>query len=629
MIPLRRIGVGFVGLLLGLMTQVLAATPLTTLEYRVTGQELRVSPVALAVPKGIAGSLNVELFGAGAAESLTGTLVEATLRGPSGPAQRVLGTLGQPLLLPPLSLVGDYQLDGIRLARLEGTNFVTVLDGSAASVPIQVFDEVLVSRVTSRPLTSAEIEEKGIFIDESNFRAVEFEVGFVLDGRTVPVRFPVVTPRFNESSEIIPAAELEERLVLAQQINEANFGRVELPPELQTARLNIQVQPVNFQLVDGDAGGVGLQIPPIPALMVIPGNIGFLNQFFSVQLFTENAAPGNSGLSVLNVKAELVLPPGADRIPATTFEEPGDDPLRFARVGAGREIRSVLPVTRAGPDGEFGTADDIGRLLPGEAGQAEFLVEGLQEGLHLMEVKLTADLQGLAAGIVQITGKAAGSVLVRNPNFSLAFSHPRTVRAGEPYESSVTILNTGLVPANRVRITLPKSSLSGAVFEGDQQPTVELGDLLPGQTGTARFRLRAQRTGSIKFSNLTTSDDASRGAFVLTMGVDERGVALSPDTLLLPDLVTNLPPALRIAADRMLGQAISVATAGRVPPGVLPVPKSMVTRRAVELAEAGQRLLYGDTLDRVLADLLLDWQGGREFQTGWDQLLREDRKSVV
>ncbi len=623
MIHLRQFGIGFLGMLLGLVTQVVAATPLTTLEYRVTGQELRVSPVALAVPKGIGGSLNVELFGSGAAESLTGMLVEATLRGPSGPAQRVLGTLGQPLLLPPLSLVGDYQLDGIRLARLEGTNLVTVLDGSPASVPIRVFDEVLVSRVTSRPLTSAEIEEKGIFIDESNFRAVEFEVGFVLDGRTVPVRFPVVTPRFNESSEIIPAAELEERLVLAQQFNEANFGRVELPPELQTARLNIQVQPVNFQLVDGDAGGVGLQIPPIPALMVIPGNIGFLNQFFSVQLFTENAAPGNSGLSVLNVKAELVLPPGADRIPATTFEEPGDDPLRFARVGAGREIRSVLPVTRAGPDGEFGTADDIGRLLPGEGGQAEFLVEGLQEGLHLMEVKLTADLQGLAAGIVQITGKAAGSVLVRNPNFSLAFSHPRTVRAGEPYESSVTVLNTGLVPANRVRITLPKSSLSGAVFEGDQQPTVELGDLLPGQTGTARFRLRAQRTGSIKFSNLTTSDDASRGAFVLTMGVDERGVALSPDTLLLPDLVTNLPPSLRIAADRMLGQAISVATAGRVPPGVLPVPKSMVTRRAVELAEAGQRLLYGDTMDRVLADLLLDWQGGREFQTGWDQLLRE------
>jgi hypothetical protein len=135
--------------------------------------------------------------------------------------------------------------------------------------------------------------------------------------------------------------------------------------------------------------------------------------------------------------------------------------------------------------------------------------------------------------------------------------------------------------------------------------------------------LRAQQTGSIKFSNLTTSDDASRGSFLLTMGVDERGVALSPDTLLLPDLVTNLPSGLRIAADRVLGQAISIATAGKVPAGVQVVPKSMVIRRAVELAEAGQRLLYDDSRARVLVDLLLDWQGGREFQTGWDQLMRE------
>lgn len=611
-------------LLWGAVVSCGAATPLTTLEYLVTGQELRVSPVAVSVPKGIAGSINAELVGVGPADSIrVNTLIEATLRGPTGPAQRVLGAVGQPLLLPPLSVVGDYQLDGIRLARVEGTNLLTVLEGDPSSVPVRVFDEVLVSRVTSRPLTSAEIDEKGIFIDESNFRAVEFEVGFVLDGKTIPVRFPVVTPRFQETAEIIPAAELEARAVLADQINQELMTRAQLPPELETARLNIQVQPVNFQLVDSDGGGVGLQIPPIPALMVIPGNIGFLNQFFSVQLFTENAAPGDSGLSVINVKGELVLPPGDDQVPATTFEQPGDDPLRFARIGTAKEIQRVRSVTRAGPDGTFGTADDIARLKPGEAGQAEFLVEGLREGLHLMEITLTADLEGLAAGVVKITGKAAGSVLVRNPNFSLAFSHPRTVRAGEPYEASVTVLNTSLVPANRVRVTLPKSSLSGAVFEGNQQATVELGDIAPGQTATARYRLRSQQTGSIKFSNLTTSDDASKGSFLLTMGVDERGVALSPDTLLLPDLVTNLPSGLRIAADRVLGQAISIATAGKVPAGVQVVPKSMVIRRAVELAEAGQRLLYDDSRARVLVDLLLDWQGGREFQGGWDQLMRE------
>jgi hypothetical protein len=104
------------------------------------------------------------------------------------------------------------------LVRVEGTNTVTLLEGSPSSVPITVFDEVLVSRVTSRPLTSAEISERGISIDESNFRAVEFEVGFVLDGRTFPVRFPVVTPSIRQTTEIIPAAELEERLAEAARI---------------------------------------------------------------------------------------------------------------------------------------------------------------------------------------------------------------------------------------------------------------------------------------------------------------------------------------------------------------------------------------------------------------------------
>ena len=47
-------------------------------------------------------------------------------------------------------------------------------------------------------------------------------MGFVLDGKTIPVRFPVVTPRFRDATEIIPAAELEEQtLALARRIAEA------------------------------------------------------------------------------------------------------------------------------------------------------------------------------------------------------------------------------------------------------------------------------------------------------------------------------------------------------------------------------------------------------------------------
>jgi hypothetical protein len=354
--------------------------------------------------------------------------------------------------------------------------------------------------------------------------------------------------------------------------------------------------------------------------MVIPGNIGFLNQFFSVQIFTENGAPLGSGLSVNNVQATLQLPSGPDQIASTNYDQPGDDPLRFARIGPNKIVQPTQNVVQPGPDGKPGTPDDILRLQPGESGTGEFLVEGLQEGLHIMNVDLGADLEGLVAGVVKIKGKAAGSVLVRNPKFSLAFSQPRTVRAGEAYDATVTVLNTSASPANLVRVSLRSASISGGVLLSDE--TVELGSLLPGQSATATFHILSQRTGSVSFSNLTTSDDSTQGRFNLSMSIDERGVVLSPDTLAMPDYVNALPSNLVAAASRVLGQALSAATAGQLPPGVLAVSKSIITRRVLELAEAGQRLTYGDSTNRVLADLLLDWQGGRSFSDGFDQIIR-------
>src|SRR5204863_10174939 len=113
---------------------------------------------------------------------------------------------------------------------------------------VHVFDEVLVSRVTSRPLTLDEIKEKGIVIDENNFRAVEFEVAFVLDGKTIPVKFPVVSPVFQQTTELIPKAELDAKLVAAQKINQDIAASTELPPELQVSGLpHVDVQGVNFQ----------------------------------------------------------------------------------------------------------------------------------------------------------------------------------------------------------------------------------------------------------------------------------------------------------------------------------------------------------------------------------------------
>src|SRR5262249_36511617 len=159
--------------------------PLVTLDYRLTGAQLRVSPVALSVPKGIPGSVLVQLVSGGstnvtAGGSLAdGAYVQATLRGPAFPARKIIGQVNAALLLPPIPLVGDYELDDIKL--VDAATGATRMEGTPNRVPIHIFDEVLISRVTSRPLTLDEIQQRGIVIDQSNFRAVEFEVGFVLD----------------------------------------------------------------------------------------------------------------------------------------------------------------------------------------------------------------------------------------------------------------------------------------------------------------------------------------------------------------------------------------------------------------------------------------------------------------
>ncbi len=55
---------------------------------------------------------------------------------------------------------------------------------------------------------------------------------------------------------------------------------------------------------------------------------------------------------------------------------------------------------------------------------------------------MAGTLEGLPVGPVPIRGRAAGAVLVRNPTFTLTFTHPDVVNAGEPYTLDVTVTNT-------------------------------------------------------------------------------------------------------------------------------------------------------------------------------------------
>ncbi|MGC4081208.1 MAG: hypothetical protein QM736_03595 [Vicinamibacterales bacterium] len=86
-------------------------------------------------------------------------------------------------------------------------------------------------------------------------------------------------------------------------------------------------------------------------------------------------------------------------------------------------------MAQPGPDGKVGTADDIALLGPGDSGDAEYLVEGLREGSHVVEMQMTGTLTGLPVGPVTITGRAAGAVLGAQPEV-LAHVHASRRRAG-------------------------------------------------------------------------------------------------------------------------------------------------------------------------------------------------------
>jgi hypothetical protein len=221
-----------------------------------------------------------------------------------------------------------------------------------------------------------------------------------------------------------------------------------------------------------------------------------------------------------------------------------------------------------GPDGKPGTADDIAVIPPLTQGQGEFLVEGLAEGGHTFDIAIDAVLHGLPSGPVRLTGQAAGRCFVRNPTFAVTLAHQRTIRSGEPYDLYATITNTSRSAANLVTIDLDPRGISGAQLVSDS--AVRFETIPSGQSVTAKFSLIAQQTGEVTASSFT-GDALSGGGIRLTTGVGERGVPLAPNAIVLPKATSNLPASLVAAAQRLLGQAFSIATAPAeaLPPDVL------------------------------------------------------------
>lgn len=587
------------------------------LELLLSGLSATVDPVKVTVPKNTASGVRVNIRGGAGDVSIAEAerffggpfTIEGDLAGPGLIApvrlpQADAPNNGDPLIvhIPPLPQSGNYTLSNLRITR----NGSTALDITPSRVDVEVIEQVLITSVTTRPLTLDEIKAKGIILDDDSYLGFEFTLGIALDSKAVEFTFPVVFDHRGVAvpQPLLPGAEPE---------------RASMPP----------LTTIVPMLLKPDDGGEAptVRLPNgkteevrIPSVLVIPGNVGYLKQFFSAKLFVANGAPGSSNLTVHDVTGTIKLPAGADRVLNTA-----DDPLMLPDTTRGPQPK-VMPVVAAGPDGQLGTGDDVVSFRPGEQGEAEFLLRGEKEGFHQIDFDISATLQGLVTGPVTVTGSGSGGVLVRNPYFDMTFTAPAIVRQGEPFKMYVTVNNISQALANDVQVTLDGARMSGARLVGDATKSIDT--LQPRDSRMLEFDFVAERTGQVvaTYLNLET-EDGSTGRLKFTLAIGERGIPLSPDTLVLPVAVDYLPDSVVAAAMRVLGQAWSIANApsGTLPKEVTRTSRGIVTQKALALAEAGLRVSLGQPTDDAIRDLLFDFYGANEntaVDAGFDQLLR-------
>ena len=583
-------------------------------DLSILGVSATVDPLNPSVPKNVASAVRLVVTAGGTPLTSAdvprflgaGFQVAAELSGPGLPGtitipQAGSPPLGDPLLLPlpPLAIGGDYLLSNPRIV----VGGRSVLDAVPQQITVHVIDQILVTSVQTRPLTLDEIKARGIVLDSSAFLGFEFTLGLMLESTPVNFTFPVV---FNNQGVSVP-------LPITPPPDPTRQGvSLSLPP-LPT------IVPVLLTGKDSSGQDIPLTLPggapvQIPGVLVIPGNVGYLKQFFAADLYVANGAPAGSGLVVHSVTGTIHLPPGADGVVGTA-----DDPLSLPATVNGPQP-STMPVRSLGPDGK----PDVDTLNPGDQGQAEFLIRGEKEGYATIDFGIAAVLEGLPVGPVNVTGKASGGVLVRNPFFDMTFTVPSVVRRGEKFKLFTTITNIGQGLANALTVSLDSGALSGVLLLSD--PSQVIATLKPGNAQTLEFDFQSQKTGQVVASYLhLNTQDGSTGELKFTLGIGERGVPLSPDTLVLPASVDALPTDVVDAAMRVLGQAWSVANApsGTLPKGVIRTSKTVVFQKGLALAEAGLRVTLGENLSDALRDIGVDFYGGPSLDPGFDQILRQ------
>lgn len=591
---------------------------LATWEMQLVGLSMQLPSTPIQLPQGSPFRIPVtfQLGGRSATSAELQNMLPAeaeligTFSGPGLPATTVKGSIATGLSMPAMPQEGSYTVSSVRL--MAGDRIL--LEAKPLVMTISSLGEILISSVTSTPMTGEEIRDAGLQLGAGSYEARRFTMALSIGSRQINLSLPVATPLYNGVEDPRGGGIL---------------GRLEIQgagasgdiPDLSVVAAEIMPEKDPF-LLSRPAVSHAMR-HSFRALLVIPGSIGYLHQHYRVSVVVLNTLQAGSPFKVTHLTATYSPPTAGDGVGALKL---------VPKQGEGIDDTARKAVLGNDAEGNPGKGEDS--LAAGESGMANFYVEGLKEGSHPANFLIQGQFEGPGLDeAVPLRGTASGRLLVKNPTFNLLLVHPDVVRKGEVYTLEARLTNTSGTFATGISLSIDQARLGNAklvsapVLKLEEVATNENGSpkhtLNPGETASFKFQLRAMKTGEVQSSYLYIEDGTV--GFQLSSGIGERNIRLNPDTLCIPQTLEGrdgLPERLREAMLRVLGQAYSVATTkGALPVGVLPIARGTVTdRMAQTLSEQGVFLKMGTDRARIWWEL---WSAfTRNTDEGFDQLVR-------
>lgn len=606
----------------------LSTSPLWAQErWQAIAPQLQVTPAYVTairdLPFTVGYSLNRDLFPSSEGIIPAGWTLQMEYHPPGGqqaiPQAVPLQWQGQ-LVFPAGSAAGRGSLESWRIVDDSGTT-VRIF---STRVTVEVLGDALVPQAEIHRLSVQEMKQLGVALGDQNLVGVQVSLGI------------------EEDIEEQIAVGLTQEITLIKDTVNGTFTPIAPIPSLYYA------VPVSIRFADpppvglATSGGISSlpelpfpqrKLPQIDAVIVFPGNIGFLNGFFKPTLILLNVAPEGTPYEFSNLFATIDFPNQAFRLPSLN-EKP-----QFADA----------KVLGPGPDALAGTADDTNRVKPQQQATASWVLEGLKPGEHEIDFNFRATLLADDGGSYPIRGSAKAFLYIRRPEMDLRFDVPARVEANETFTIDAVFTNTNGVPVNGLCFTIPGEGIRGAQYLGQSialngSAVTEVNLANKGDEAIFTLRFRSDISGRVKVAKVD-GESTGAGAFNYSINVAV-GDPVAPQaqvTLVLPEILNqldqppfNFPTSLRSDLRKMAGEALLLST---IPPGSQQdgfqhIPKSAIGKWLERLALTVLRPREGDTelqrrslaLDLYLAtlaqaDVLVDFLGQNDHYFSWAETL--------